>query len=225
MSKELPQEFHYLVLFGALSGRAFTKSELDIKMIVAQLDRLAEETGLLDVKRKGRSSARIFSSNDATLHWAGANLNVELKGKNKAVLLILDLVRAKTAAFLKANQISIQDFLRPAVSLSGSSAVASDPAPIPIADGSSPVEAVRRAYLEISGGTYKARVLLKHLRKRLPFDRQIQDDAFLGLIPSGEADFYPEDDPMSRDEEDERAALVLADRRRHVVYLNREPRT
>jgi hypothetical protein len=86
------------------------------------------------------------------------------------------------------------------------------------------VETVRHAYLALSGGSYKSRILLKDLRKRLSFDRETQDGAFAELIGSGEADFYPEDDPMSRDEEDERAAFQVADRRRHVIYLHHEPK-
>jgi len=211
MSNELPEEFQYLVLFAALSGRPFTKSapELAIKLTVAEIDRLVAETGLLDVTRKGKS--RSLSANESTRQWVEANLNVELTGKNKAVLSILHLIRAKTAAFLKTRRLSLSDFL--------------EPAELTAVDGSNPAEQVRRGYLGLSGGSYGARVLLKDLRKRLSLDRETQDAAFLDLIRSGEADFYPEDDPMSRDEEDERAALVLADRRRHIVYLHAEPRT
>jgi len=89
-----------------------------------------------------------------------------------------------------------------------------------------PAEIVRRAYLQITGGKYVGRVLLKDLRPLLsPLSRQQQDAAFLALIRSGEADFYPEDDPMSRGPEDDAAALHLADHRRHLLYLHPEPRT
>lgn len=206
MSKNLPQEFQCLVLFAALSGREFSKSELGIKMTVAQIDGYVADTRLLSTTGKGNK--RVLCANAETLRWAGANLNVELAGKNKAVLTVLQLLRAKTAAYLNTNQISFSDFLgKPAIQ--------------PL----NPVEAIRRAYLELSGGSYEARILLKNLRKRLSIDRDTQDKAFLDLIRSGEADFYPEDDPMSRTKEDDEAALILADRRRHLLYLHREPRT
>jgi hypothetical protein len=85
-----------------------------------------------------------------------------------------------------------------------------------------PVEQVRQAILELSGGKTGQRVLLKDLRPKLKgMDRATQDEAFKDLIRSGDADFVVIDDPMSRFEADDAAALHLANRQRHQVYLRR----
>ena len=208
MSSELEPEFQYLALYAALSGRpSFTKSDLGIEMKAKEIEALSKETRLLEVARKG--NALHISANKETLRWAGEHLNINLEGKkNKAVLAILHLIQARTDAYLKAHQVSMEDFLDPAGQ----------------GESEQSIDAVRRSYLALSGGKYQERVLLKDLRKQLGLSRQEQDETFMQMIRSGEADFYPEDDPMSRDEEDDRAALVLADRRRHVMYLHREPR-
>ncbi len=215
MSNEYPQEFRYLILFAALSGRPFTKSEIGIKMTNQQLDPLIRDSRLLDVQAKGHT--RTLSANEETRRWAGEHLHVEFTGKHvTAPLKIFGLLRAKTFAFLKANRVSFEDFVNTTVI----SPVLAHPQP-GVQNASSAVEGVRRAYLALSGAAYDVRILLKDLRRHLPMDREAQDDAFRELIKSGEADFYPEDDPMSRGEEDDRAALVLADRRRDVIYLHR----
>lgn len=222
MPRNYPKEFQCLVLFAALSGREFSKTELGIKIKIAQIDGYAAEEGLLSVRRKGNT--RILSANSETLRWTGANLkNVELVGTGKALRALLGLLCAKTAAYSNANPVSFSEFLR-----SGSiqkPPIAGVVPPDPTEPPRNPVEAVRRAYLELSGGSYDARILLKNLRKRLSIGREAQDMAFLDLIRSGEADFFAEDDPMSRTMEDEEAALILADRRRHLLYLHKEPRT
>jgi hypothetical protein len=208
MSKELPQDFKCLVLFAALSGRTFTKTQLGLsKMKVKQLDALNAEHGLLAITGKGNS--RTLQANSETLRWADEHFYTPLPDKtNQAVRMVLDLVRAKTAAYLAAKQISFAQFV--------------NPAKLEVQDD---IDQVRKAYLAITAGSYKVRVLLKDLRKRLPFDREKQDAAFSKLIERGEADFYPEDDPALLDEEDERVAFQIADRRRHVVYLHPEQRT
>jgi hypothetical protein len=211
-------EFQYLVLFAALSGQRFTKSALGIELKVAEIDRLAATTKLIEVERRGNT--RSLWANEATVRWAGEHLGIVLPGRNKAVFEILDLLRTRTDAFLKINRIPLAEFLRPA-----GTATATEAPPLPPAAPAPAIDQIRAAYLAVSSGAYDARVLLKDLRKHLALPRAEQDGALLNLIRAGEADLYPEDDPMSRDEEDDRAALVLADRRRHVIYLRREQRT
>lgn len=205
MSNGFPQEYQYLLLFAALSGRPFTKTELGIKLTVTAIDQLGAETGLLDIARKG--SSRSFSANAETRRWAGEHLlSADLDGKNKAVLAILQLIRARTDAFLKARGIGFAEFLQQREA---------EP---------SPADAIRNAYRELSGGKYDVRVLLKDLRKLLSLSREKQDQALSQLLRQGYAELYPEDDPMSRSEDDDQAAYLVADRARHVIYLHAEPR-
>jgi hypothetical protein len=94
MSKELDPDYKCLVLYAALFGKSFTKSQLGLtKMSIATLDSLTEQTGLLKLTRKGRS--RELEANAESVRWAGEHLYAELKGSAKAVCLVLDLVRAK----------------------------------------------------------------------------------------------------------------------------------
>jgi hypothetical protein len=222
MSDHLPEEFQYLVLFAVLSTRPtpFTKSELGIRISNDAIERVNKETGLLDVVRKG--GTRLLSANKESYRWVEANLNTDLgTKKNKAVMSILHLIRAKTAAYLGSNHISIEDFLNPGIAESISPAIPAPPPTGPREPAAADVESVRSAYLAISGGAYDARVSLKELRERLHLDRDAQDAIFKQMSKSGAADFYPEDDPMSRNEEDDRASFVLGDRRRHIVFLHR----
>jgi len=206
MSSELPEEFRYLVLFAVLSGRSFTKSELGIKMTNPEIRRHNSKERLLAENPKGRSLH--LSATPEGIRWTEKNLKIDPGNKTNKVLKVLAMALARTDAYLTANRISLEEFLKP-----GGTKPSSDP-----------VDAVRQAYLAISGGAYDARVLLKDLRKRLTLSRDEQDDALLALMQSTQADLYSEDDPMSRDEEDDRAALTLADRRRHIIQLHREQR-
>jgi hypothetical protein len=99
---------------------------------------------------------------------------------------------------------------------------AQDGAPV-VPPSVNPAQAIRTAYLRNSGGSYKTRVLLKDLRPELQIPREQQDAALMEMIRSGEADLYPEDDPESRDERDDQAALMIGDRPRHLMILH--PRT
>jgi hypothetical protein len=159
-----------------------------------------------------------LTANEKTRNWTGEHLNTDLEGKSKAAFMVLELVRAKTVAFLKANRISIAEFIEPAAT-----AANQEEKPSALEESNS-VNAIRQAYLALTGGSYDVRVLLKQLRPQLHFDRPIQDAALRELLRTGEADLYPEDDPMSRDEADEKAALQIADRRRHIIYLRHQPR-
>jgi hypothetical protein len=203
MSEEFSQDFRCLLFYAGLTGREFRPDDIKLETRIGDLKKFVTETGLLDtVKIGGATGCR---ANAKTHAWVAANLHKRLDGKKIAVLLVYQLIQNKTAAYLKVREIPLAEFLAP-----------QRPPTV-----SNPVETVRNAYFALTTGSFDQRVLLKDLRKRLPMDRESQDSAFLELIRSGEASFYPEDDPMSRNDEDEQAALVLADRKRHVVYLHR----
>ncbi len=225
MSKEVPEDFHYIVLFAALSGQSFTKTDLGIKMSVAQIKRLNEKAKLLEEIPKGRSLH--LKATPAARRWAGEHLRMDLGNKRNKTLKVLEITLNRLDAYLSTNHISIETFLNliaanakpDTVEVTPGSSQESKPEKTASHEGA--LEAVRKAYLAISNGTYDSRVLLKDLRRHLalPFDEQ--DAAFFEMIRSGEADFYPEDDPMSRDEDDDKSALLIADRRRHLLYLHR----
>jgi len=216
MSEDIDPHFKCLVLFAALSDRSFTKSDLGLKLSTDEIKKLSRDTGLLSLEPKGRSLR--ITANERARSWAGEHLHTDLESRSKAAFLVLDLVRAKTAAFLKAHRISFAEFIE-----RGTKDIVLDVTPSTMRD-SGAVDAVRRAYLALTNGAYGVRVLLKHLRPDLHFDRSTQDAALKELLRTGEAHLYPEDDAMSRDEADERAALQIADRRRHIIYLRPEPR-
>lgn len=244
MSEHLPEEYQYLVFFAVLSGRSFTKSELGVKMTNPKILEHNNQQHLLVTtpRNKSKTAPIDIMAAPGAFRWIENHMRIEpdpkkprksrttgkeqeskSSSRNKAVA-VLDLLLARTDGFLKENRISIERFLKPTDTGTASEvAIPIPPEPaLPVDAGA--IEVVRDAYLAISGGAYDARVLLKDLRKRLDITREAQDTAFMEMIRSGEAVFYPEDDPMSRDEEDDRAALALADRRRHVMYLHREPR-
>jgi hypothetical protein len=211
MSETLDKEFRYLVLLSALSGRAISKGDYGIKLGNSQIEKHASDTGLLAVERRPKGTGKLYRSNAKTLEWVSENLHAELPGKNKATQAIFELLRAKTAAYLKTMGVTLTEFLHP------------EPAAAPLDEDA--IGIIRRAYLDLSGGRFNERILLKDLRPRLgTMSRQAQDAALVALIQSGLADLNPEDDPMSRDEADDEAALILGDRRRHLIYLHPEAR-
>lgn len=222
MSSDIPEEFKYLVLFAVLSGRQepFTKTELGIKMTNPEITKLNNKERLLTAIPKGRSLH--ISAAPEAFGWVRRNLEIDAGDKKNKTLKLLDVTLTRIKGYLEASQVPIEEFLKPGITEPMPPGITAPAPAAPREPAAADVESVRNAYLAISGGAYDARILLKDLRKRLALDRGAQDAAFMAMIDSGEAVFYPEDDPMSRDEEDDRAALVLADRRRHVMYLHRE---
>ncbi|MFN7923739.1 MAG: hypothetical protein U0Q16_26795 [Bryobacteraceae bacterium] len=201
MPEQLDLQYRYLIFYAVLTNRPFSKSEIGVDMKVADIRRLSAETGLLTLEEKRKNQPKIIA-NAASVAWFAENLHTDLGGKNKAVIAISDLLRAKTAMFLRARNIPVSEFLQPGTPPPGS-----------------PVNA---AYLRLTNGRHDERVLLKDLRKELgTMTREAQDAAFRELISSGQADFYPEDDPMSRNADDDMAAFYVGDRRRDLMYLRR----
>ena len=81
-------------------------------------------------------------------------------------------------------------------------------------------DAIRVAYLKLSGGQWETRVRLAHLREQLSaFSRASQDEALVRMQYEGRLVLYTLDDSQDTYEEDRHAALLLGGEPRHLVYM------
>jgi hypothetical protein len=81
-------------------------------------------------------------------------------------------------------------------------------------------DAIRDAYLALSGGQWETRVRLAPLREQLAtFPKEAQDQAFLRMQAVGRLVLYRLDDPQDTFEADRAAALYIGSDPRHLVYM------
>jgi hypothetical protein len=79
---------------------------------------------------------------------------------------------------------------------------------------------IEAACLSLGGGARKTRVRLSALRQRLDsVSREALDAALLGLQNQGRLVLYRDDNAAALTDDDHRAALIVGDAPRHLVYL------
>jgi hypothetical protein len=161
--------------------------------------------GLIVLERRGRSTHLVLT--ERAWHWSAEHLDAPFtQSINAAPALAALLPRLK--AYLEQTG-------TPLASLLAGMDSGASPSPPEVID-----DAIRRAYLTLSGGRWETRVRLTHLREQLgDHARTAQDDALLRMQREGRLVLYPLDDPQDTFDADRAAALYLGSEPRHLVYM------
>jgi hypothetical protein len=198
-----------LLLYYAIASDPgeFTPSKIVRKIKNPELKRTLEQNRVLNFRTKGK--ALYLSANDATWGWVEEHLGESFPGGGQAALFFLNALREKFALYAKRHGIRLADLFAE-----------------PVESEKDPSDLVREACLALTAGQYDVRVRLRDLRPRLPaMSRDEQDRIFLEMQREGWLALMANDDPQDRDAAEEAASLVIADRRRDLVYLHRNQRS
>lgn len=177
------------------------------------------QAGLIRKEKRPGSAATRLVLTPAGYRWAAANLGGELMKTARAAPL-LRAVLGRLRPVVEGNPdvlASLADgkgLSRPATSQERG------PAKLSVADGAPRVESrIRDAYLSLTHGAVKQRVLLKDLRSRVDAPRPAVDDALLAMQEQRLLVLMKLDNPTELTPADEAAALHIAGHPRHLVYF------
>jgi hypothetical protein len=174
--------------------------------------------GLLrkEKRRVGRSNAVYLVLTEKAWAWAARNLGTSLK-KTPSAARVLEAVLRRLAYVVGSDGAGLERFaLGPA-----STEVAALPAaPVDAASTQQGIEdRIRSAYLALTNGAVKRRVLLKDLRTRVAASREDLDQALQAMQTQRKLVLMGLDNPQERTQGDDDAALYIAGNPRHLVYL------
>lgn len=159
--------------------------------------------GLVRKETRAGSRATRLVITRAGYQWAADNLGTELKKTARAApLLAAVLSRLRGMGLGRAD--ALQAF---ASGISPKNGV--------------PIETrIRDAYLSLTQGASKQRVLLKDLRRQVDASRQEVDDALLAMQERRLLVLMKLDNPSELTSDDEAAALRVAGNPRHLLYFH-----
>jgi len=182
------------------------KPGVDKKKLAPLLD-----AGLVVLEKRGRASHIVLT--DRAWQWAEDNLDAQFSASLNVTIALRGLL-PKLKHYLKQTGTPLAELLGAVDAAEEARPESPAPEPISIDD------AIRDAYLALSGGQWETRVRLAPLREKLAvFPKEAQDQAFLRMQADGRLVLYRLDDPQDTFEEDRAAALYIGNDPRHLVYM------
>jgi hypothetical protein len=163
---------------------------------------------------------------DRGWRWAQEHLGDELPDKTYAGAFVLRAWLARLQAFMQARDIGLAEVLGPPAKRhrDAGDAETSGPEPeVPTGiDYAELRERIRRAYLDVTGGSLNKRALLRDIRERLRLvDRSTLDDALKRMQREEDASLMQLDNRVEITEADRVAALYIGSEPRHILWISR----
>jgi hypothetical protein len=175
------------------------------------------EAGLVRKETRKRSTHLILTATG--YQWAADNLGAELKKTTRAApLLQAVLLRLRGVGLAKAD--ALKAFALGTEQPNGTPSRAARSTGVLTTKEAVEIETrIRDAYLTLTGGVAKQRVLLKDLRPRIDAPRQEVDDALLAMQERRLLVLMKLDNPSELTPDDEAASLRVAGHPRHLLYF------
>jgi hypothetical protein len=178
-----------------------------------------ERAGLIEVEKKGRSYW--LNATDHGWHWAEEHLHDSLPEKTFGGAFVLRAWLARLQAFMKARDIGLADVLVQH-SAKDRSETAAEAEARDAADYPSMRDRIRRAYLDITGGIFNTRALLRDIRAKLPEVGRVQlDEALKRMQRDEDASLMQLDNRVEITDADRDAALYIGREPRHILWISR----
>jgi hypothetical protein len=210
MGPNEPNELQTLMLW-ALLGRGGSALAKDIKPKIEKKDReRLVERGLVEATKI--KQAFQLEVTDEGWAWAGKNLAAPLPSRSTAGAAILQAWLERLGVYLRATATPLSDVLatRP------ESHEDSHP------DTGALRDRIRAAYLQVTGGSFNRRALLRDVRVRLDdIDRQVLDAALLRMQIDDDAALLPLDNRAEITDTDRAAAIQIGAEQRHILWIER----
>jgi hypothetical protein len=219
-------------ILGEGGGKDVSRAALDAKGMLPPDDKKArdglENRGLITVEtrmtpnEKGRPVRGTWiTATKAGLAWAQENLAV-MPAKSQAAAPILQAWLRRLSILLQTRSIPIAEFLgahRGTASPESGTKVAASPLN---GDSDALRAQIRQAYLELTGGRFNTRALLRDLRQKLRnIDRPALDEALKKMQREEEASLYQMDNRVEITDADRAAAIHFGDEPRHILWIER----
>jgi hypothetical protein len=172
-------------------------------------------------KRKG--GAFWLEVTDRGWRWAEDHLGDPLPDKNFGGAFVLRAWLTRLQAFLRARNLGLADVL-------GQQAQQQELPPEKPKQPEQPAntdyralrDRVRRAYLDVTGGSFNTRALLSDIRPRLhDIDRDVLDDALKRMQREDDASLMQLDNRAEITDADRAAALHIGSEPRHILWITR----
>jgi hypothetical protein len=163
---------------------------------------------------------------DRGWRWAEEHLADALPDKTYGGAFVLRAWLTRLRAFMQARDIGLAEILAEQAERrfpSVESQRAAQPTDVsPFHDYSGLRERIRRAYLEVTGGSFNRRALLRDIRERLPnVDRSDLDDALNRMQRDEDASLMRLDNSVEITDADRAAALYIGREPRHILWISR----
>ena len=185
----------------------------------AEREALAEAGLITFEKRKG--GAFWLDVTDRGWRWAEEHLSHPLPDRTQGGAFVLRAWLARLQAFMQARNIGLAEVLGPQAAArcesSAGEATARD-------DDDRPAlrERIRKAYLEVTGGSFNKRALLSEVRARLEDVHRLDlDEALKHMQQNDEASLMQLDNSVEITEADRTAALYIGREPRHILWIFR----
>jgi hypothetical protein len=220
--KKSTPEKQTLILWALLVTENAAAFQNELKPEPDKADRDAlEGAGLIKVERRGRYRRYWIEVTKHGWEWAGHNLSAALPVNSATGSQILQAWLTRLKTFMEARDLRLADILglqhseqeRPSHP---------EPAAGAPADYATTRERIRRAYLDITGGRFNARALLRDIREKVKeIDRRTLDDALRQMQREQEASLYQLDNRTEITDADRKAAIYFGNEPRHILWIER----
>ncbi len=214
-------ELQTLILWALLTKAEGGSFQKDIRPEVTKKDREAlVRAGLITSEKRGRSLWLEVSEKGWT--WAGDNLDANLPKRSNAGTVILQEWLTRLKAFIEARGFALADVLAPNPSSPPPNSHPVDFRPQASGDYPTVRSRIRKAYLELTGGRFNRRALLKDIRDRLQdVERSVLDEALKRMQREQEASLYQIDNRIEITDADRDAAIYFGSEPRHLLWIER----
>jgi hypothetical protein len=200
------------------NGGSGVGSSLKPEIEKAERDALVN-AGLVTVKEKSRPIW--LDVTDRGWHWAEEHLADSLPDKTFGGAFVLRAWLTRLQAFMKTHDIGLADILVQHsatdhnVPSANAEAYSAD-------DYASIRDQIRRVYLDITGGTFNTRALLRDIRAKLPKVGRAQlDEALKRMQRDEDASLMQLDNRVEITNADRDAALYIGREPRHILWISR----
>jgi hypothetical protein len=212
-SKEQRQAEHCALIMWALLARGGSAFASEIRPEAEKAHREAlQREKLITVEKRNRSNW--IEVTDAGWAWAEEHLSASLPDKSYAGTAILQSWLSQLDGFLKQRKIRLFELFE----------VKSQPANKPevALDYRELRNRIRATYLEVTGGKFNARALLRDIRSRISnVDRPALDQALLRIQREDDASLMQLDNRLDVTEADREAAIMIGREPRHILWISR----
>jgi hypothetical protein len=201
------------------NGGAGFGSALKPEIEKAEREALSQ-LGLITVNKRVRPFR--LEVTDRGWRWAEEHLADALPDKTYGGAFVLRAWLTRLRAFMQARDVGLADILGEQGEREAA-AVDSGRATLPTAPNYAGLrERIRKAYLEVTGGSFNKRALLRDIRERLRnVDRSDVDDALNQMQREEEASLMRLDNTQEITEADRTAALYIGREPRHILWISR----
>jgi hypothetical protein len=212
-----------LILWALLAegGKSYWSALIKKKMIskdhAADREALARARLITSENRPGKGKGIWMEVTDEGWRRAGENLDVALPSTQTASA-VLQAWLTCLQAFMTARNFALADVLDPQI-------FPPNPTPPPLPstfDYATMRERVRNAYLELTGGRFNTRALLRDIREKLnDIERGELDDVLKQMQREQLASLYQLDNRTEITDADRAAAIYFGSEPRHILWMER----